>query len=423
MKILFVTNEVPYPPDNGIRIVSYHAMRLMYEAGHQIALAVLTDENDDVETRFQRICTLFVSGPHMIHQLPGRSRLHIMANSLVRGVPYFVERYRNKNFEEKLKLIIDGFQPQAVHLDSICLSQYVTSVDAGIGTVASINDSYAFTLKNSISAKVYGNLECLYRRLQYFQTATYEKTTYEKFNTTHVMSDYDSSYLRGINPRIHTTVISNGVDPSLLNETTEPVDSNDIIFVAKLVGENLENLKNFLDQSWPIVMAIHPSIKIHIVGKIGNEAALFRKAYECDNVVFEGYLDNLASIYQKCGIAIVPINKNCGIINKAIEAMAAGLAVVGFQKSFAGIPEAVEGIHFLAAENYADFGEKLSNLVANQPLKASLQLSARTMARQCYSWQSRKQKYENMYLHAYKQANSISNDAGATRANQSAGLP
>jgi glycosyltransferase involved in cell wall biosynthesis len=122
------------------------------------------------------------------------------------------------------------------------------------------------------------------------------------------------------------------------------------------------------------------------------------------NIVFHGYVEDLRDAYRQCGIAIVPINKNCGIINKVVEAMAAGLAVVGFQKTFAGVGEAMSGLHCVAAVDYADFGHAVAGLIRDESRRRSMQSAAYGLARQHYAWATRRTDYEHMYRRAAERA-------------------
>jgi len=86
----------------------------------------------------------------------------------------------------------------------------------------------------------------------------------------------------------------------------------------------------------------------------------------------------------------VPINKNSGIINKAIEAMTAGLGVVGFHKTFEGIPEARNGENCLAVENFEEMGDVIVELMGDVEKQRSVQKAARQTAIECFSWESRR---------------------------------
>jgi glycosyltransferase involved in cell wall biosynthesis len=398
MKILFVLNEIPFPPDNGVRIVSHHAMRLMHEAGHELALAVLTEETDDLEARFLRAAVFCKSNATWWLPLPRRNRVSVQVLAALSDRLFFVERYRCAEFRQKLANFIKSFRPDVIHLDLITMIQYFDVTPSGVGAIASINDSYALTLENELADAKYSGLELIYRRVQYKKVRQYEAAMYPKFNAVHVMSEVDAAYLKALNPITNTVVIPIGVDSSLFEIWEETRKQIDVIFVAKLVGDNLESLRKFLELSWPMVQSEYPGVKLHIVGKMGPEAHRLKAQTEgCRHIVFRGHVEKLVDAYRNCGIAIVPINKNCGIITKAIEAMAAGLAVVGFEKTFAGIKEACPGRDCVATNNYLDFGRAVVELIRDERRRQAMQIAAHDLAKKYYSWSTRLHAYENMY--------------------------
>jgi glycosyltransferase involved in cell wall biosynthesis len=405
VKILFVTNEVPFPPDNGVRIVSHHAMRLMKEAGHELALAVLTEETDDVAMRFSHISAWCRNAMAWWMPLPARSRVSVQLSAALHEGLFFVERYRSAAFRRRLSTLIENFRPDAIHFDIITLAQYVRSAPPGVGTVASINDSNALTLENALAQGKYTGLSRIYREIQLKRVRRYEATKYAEFDAVHVMSDVDAAYLRKRNPGVNTVVISNGVDPSLFDLPDQARDYRDIIFVAKLVADNLDGLRTFLEVSWPIIAAASPDVKLHVVGKIGAEARGLNSVFAGRrNIIFHGYVERLEDVYRKCSIAIVPINKDCGIINKVIEAMAAGLAVVGFENTFAGIKEARLGQDCVTVANFADFGRAVVELLRDDSRRAAIQRAARTLAGRYYQWSTRSADYERMYRDSAERA-------------------
>ena len=398
MRILFVVNEIPYPPDNGVRIVSYNAMRLMHEAGHELALAVLTCETENNEERFRKAAEFCNDGMAWWMQLPKRSALGMQLNAILHRRLFFIERYRCPLFRRKLRSLVDDFRPDVIHFDLIPMTQYRDVARAGIGTVASINDSYSLVLKNLLENGQYIRLERFYRRLQYLQTCRYEAKVYPKFDVTHVMAGADEDYLHFLNPSIRTAVIPNGVDHSLFEVADRTTGRIDLIFVAKLEDDNLISLERFINQAWPIIHKECPGVKLHIVGRIGPQAQnIYKQFAGLEGVVFHGYVDRLKDAYSQCGIAIVPVNKNCGIINKAIEAMAAGLVTVGFKKTFTAIVQAHAGEHYLSADDYVGMGQRVVDIIKDESRRRAIQNNAHGLAKRYYAWESRGPSYEKMY--------------------------
>ena len=148
-----------------------------------------------------------------------------------------------------------------------------------------------------------------------------------------------------------------------------------------------------------------PEAKLYIVGKLSRDAVAVKDIFDTTKgVIFTGYVEHLEKIYAKCGIAIVPINKNCGIVNKAIEAMVSGLAVIGFEKTFSGIKEADEGVHYISVSDYHDMGDAVAGLILDKPRCQAIKKAAHALAVDNYSWSSRAEAYENMYRHAAQHA-------------------
>lgn len=405
MKILFVANEVPFPPDNGVRIPIFHAIRLMSQAGHEIALAVLTAETCEVSDRFSCITAKFCSGGSLLERIPWRHPLAVQLAAILGQRLLFVEKYRSAVFRKKLVELIGKFQPDVIHFDLIPMVQYLSATPAGVGTVASINDSYALTLENALRAGYFRGLEYIYKKWQYYGTLNYEASAYQQFDQIQVMSETDKNYLLKLNPRLRVSVIPNGAEDTLFHLTASTSSKSDIIFVATLTGTHLKGLQRFLSQSWPIVKKHYPSVRLNVVGKIGSDAGKLMEEYSgFPEVKFTGYIPDLSDVYRMGGIAIAPIDQNCGIVNKVIEAMAAGLAVVGFENTFSGIPQGKPGVHFLQVMNYDSMGHEIVQLLGNEKRCNEIKAAAQGLARSYYSWSSRGDLYNQMYTNAMKSA-------------------
>ena len=270
-----------------------------------------------------------------------------------------------------------------------------------MGAVASINDSYTLMLENALQAGYFRGFEYIYRKWQYHQARNYERTVYEKFHQVHVMSEIDKGYLVRLNSALKVSVIPNGAEDSLFDLTTSTRSKSDIIFVATLSGTHLKGLQRFLTHAWPMIRELHPQIVLHVVGKIGEDARkLMEQFSHCPEIRFTGYVRDLSDVYRMCGIAIAPIDQNCGIVNKVIEAMAAGLVVVGFANTFAGIPQGKAGIHFIQAADYKGMGLEIVKLLSNESRCNEIKMAAHELAKSYYSWSSRGDSYDQMYSRA-----------------------
>ena len=395
MRILYVTSEIPYPPDNGVRIVSYNAMRLMKIAGHKLALAVLSDETWDIESRLnhmREICQYveFTS-------LHPKSKQTLLLKILC-GELYFMERYHDHRFQDRLKHLIEQFQPDCIHFDTILMTQYHHLAPDGVRTVASINDCYSLDLRDAICANQYRGLAFWYRKWQLINSHRFEARTYSFFDAVHVMSAVDAKYLKELNSDISLEIISNGVSEELFSLPMPDFDIPNIVVVAHWGGSNLIYLHKFLLESWQLVRKAFPCAILSVVGKLPQEARSVQKIGEqLGNVRFKGYLKEISDVYCDSCMAIVPVRKSCGIINKAVEAMAAGKCVVGFRNAFIGIPQALDQVHYISTQDYEGFVKTIIELLSCPQQMEKIGANARSLIQEEYSWNSRITKYEKLY--------------------------
>jgi len=127
-------------------------MRLMKERGHELALAVLSDETWNTEERLNHMSN-FCKEIKFVRLAP-KPKGSLLVKTLM-GHLYFMERYADNSFKQHLYVMINQFKPSCIHFDTILMTQYRQYVPDQIRTVASINDSYTLSLKEGIRSSRY----------------------------------------------------------------------------------------------------------------------------------------------------------------------------------------------------------------------------------------------------------------------------
>jgi len=403
MRILFVTNEIPYPPTNGVRIAVYHPMRLMRDAGHTLALAVLSDENDSIDSRLEHMRHMCDS---VVYQPLSRKNCWVLAcKTLLLDKLFFMERYRSSSFARALRCLVSDFAPAVVHFDTIAMTQYRYVIPDGIGTIASINDSYALGLENLLSRKPAEHL-WWYRLFQLRQSRRYESTAYAQFHICQTMTDVDGDYLRKLNSRIRCMAIPNGVDRKLL-DVPPPTSMRNVLCITRGGSSELEHLRHFVESGWRIVHGAHPDAELHVHGLLGQQFEGVKApefARKVGGVRFLGFVDSLSDVYREATILVLLQDQDCGIVNKALEAMACQRLVVGYRRTFRVISGAQEGIHYLAGENCREIGEVIAVLLGDADRVKKIGMQARELIVHDYQWEHRSSRYEDMYREAQRLA-------------------
>lgn len=102
----------------------------------------------------------------------------------------------------------------------------------------------------------------------------------------------------------------------------------DLLYVASDNSHNSQSAKWFFDQVYPL---LDSSIKIHVVGKIGNTIGAY------PNVEKSLYLPNLDDAYAQSKVVLCPMFSGSGLKIKVIEALSFGLPVVTTTRGIDGL--------------------------------------------------------------------------------------
>ena len=398
MKILFITSDIPYPPTNGIRIVLYNILKLLAPE-HTLSLMVLTDEPHKVKEQDVELLRTLCEEV-TVCSLKKRARVDIAINAVLRSKLFFVERYRDKSFQNLVDRKIESWAPDVVHFDMIRMSQYGLSIDPQVPKIASINDSYALTAENEQKNLPWKRWPMkLYKYVQVFFTKRYESKVLSLYDCCHVVSAVDGQYLNKLNAAINIKVIANGVDETLL----EPLGQRQqdacqkILFISRVAG--MSHLEEFLIHSWSTIKQEVKQAEVLVAGNMPSPK-LRQIAEKIGGVSFLGFVPDLKEFYLSGMISVVPIRKNHGILNKALEAMAMGLAVAGFEESFAGIPQAHHEVNCMLGKNYTELSCQIIDLLTMPDKAKAVGDAARKLVLDHYTWSGRKKDFECLYQSA-----------------------
>jgi polysaccharide biosynthesis protein PslH len=164
---------------------------------------------------------------------------------------------------------------------------------------------------------------------------------------------------------------------TLVNTTTglPPADTVDLLFVGQRHNPNLDALKWFFGQVWPLIADRRYSLKI-----VGAVDQLVRddlpQIYEAFRSCFVGEVADLAPYYRAARCAIAPMVSGSGISIKTIEALALAKPFVGTPKAFRGMPmDQVERSGLRAYDTPEAFAAGIINALSNQHTQAALSRS------------------------------------------------
>lgn len=180
-------------------------------------------------------------------------------------------------------------------------------------------------------------------------------------------------------------VVTNGVDTGYFGfrQRTGPVDR--LVYTASFAAApNLDAAQTLIDDIYPRVRATsEPLVPLYIVGRSPPEELRVREREP--GVTVTGAVPDIRPFLGEKAIAVIPLRVASGIINKVLEPMAMGVAVVAS-------PLAVDGLHTnpdkvcLVARTPDEFADAIRRLCDDADLYERLTRAAHEYVMSQHSW-------------------------------------
>lgn len=389
MKILFVTQIVPYPPHGGVLQRGFNLVR---ELGRRHELHLLAFHHpDELRTaeavaESRRILGEFCASVRYFPLWPKRSRLHLYAGLLAAlpfSYPFSVLAHRCRSLSAQIQAACHGAaRTDIVHLDTIALAPYRAC--CGEVPVVMTHHNIESRLMFRRAEVEGGFLGRAYVGLQARRLAAYETRQATRFPLNIMVSDHDAAILQAMAPGARTAVIPNGVDVDYF--TPRPGEETPaLIYTGGMnMFANRDAVEWFLAEIWPRVKAAVPGVRFYAIGQ--DPSPLVRQAArEDDAVEAPGFVTDIRPWVAKSAVYVVPLRVGGGTRLKMVDAMAQGKAIVATGVGAEGI-RGEHGEHFLLADDPAQFAREVIALLHDDARRAWLGRNARARVEEVYAW-------------------------------------
>jgi glycosyltransferase involved in cell wall biosynthesis len=139
----------------------------------------------------------------------------------------------------------------------------------------------------------------------------------------------------------------------------------------------------FCEQTWPLLRARRPAMKLLIVGADPSPAV--RRLGELPGVTVTGSVADVRPYILRSAAMVAPLNIARGTQNKILEAMAMGVPVVASGVAAGGVDAEAEN-HFLVANTPAEYANAILRIVAAPAERARLAAAGRQRMLSHHAW-------------------------------------
>jgi glycosyltransferase involved in cell wall biosynthesis len=375
MRVLLLTETVPWPLDSGGRIKTWHTLRALARE-HEVHCHTF------VRTPAQQVGALGPLRRHCasaaLHLLP-RSWMRegrYAVRALVGGVPFTVSRHYEAHVMRALVQACHETRFDVVYCDHLSMAEYGRRLGLPIVVDAHnveyrIVERHAATLAGADPRRVLLAWES--RRLK-----EYEARAYGSARLVFAVSEVDAAEIEALTDgRQRVVTVPIAVDVGAVSPSDGIADGAQVLFVGPLDWPpNADAVNYCLEEIWPRVRARRPDASLVVVGR--NEAALVRRWGGMPAVRFTGWVSDVEPWFRSSRVAIVPLRSGSGLRVKILDAFARRVPVVTTSIGVEGIA-ARPGVHALIEDDPEGLAAAVVRVIEDRSLAQSLAAAARQL--------------------------------------------
>jgi len=350
--LLFLAHRIPFPPNKGDKIRSFHLLRHL-SARYEIHLGAFVDDPDDWQYRdaLQPYCA-------SIKLLPLHARRAKLASltGMLTGEALTLPYYRSRALKRwAADLARSGKVTRGLAFSSAMAQFMPTGIARRVLDMVDVDSDkwtqYAPTQRWPLS--------WVYAR-EGRKLAEWEARVAQEFDATLLVSDDEAALLRQRAPAARHKIgaFENGVDAEYFSPTRDypnpySPDVLGVVFTGAMdYWPNVDAVSWFAERIFPAVRQAVPAAQFTIVGSRPAEAVLALGRQP--GVVVSGSVPDVRPWLAHAACAVAPLRIARGVQNKVLEAMAMARPVVASAQAAEGI-RAEAGRDFILAQGEAEF--------------------------------------------------------------------
>jgi sugar transferase (PEP-CTERM/EpsH1 system associated) len=387
-ELLFLAHRIPYPPDRGDKIRSWHVLQHLGRFA-TVHLACFADDEADAAHL-----------PALREAMGGALGEAFVAPINPNKLLWVTKAYARRLTINEAAMSSAGLQRfvDRILAERPIAGLYAFSVQMARFVPTGFRRPFVMDLVDFDSAKYadYARGGRLASRLVYEREArkmfALEKATAARADVSLFVSEAEAALFRAAAqlPKADIRALSNGIDLQYYDPESEfpPVEAPRgplIVFTGQMdYRPNVEAVRAFAHDVMPLIRTACDA-HFAIVGRRPDTSV--RDLSVKDGIIVTGEVPDVRPWLSAASVVVAPLRIARGIQNKVLEAMAMARPVVASPGAFEGI-DAVPGRDLLVADDAAAMCDELLGLFEAPARAAAMGRAARARMVERYSWET-----------------------------------
>lgn len=393
-ELLFLAHRIPYPPNKGDKIRSWHLLRHL--ADHwRVHLGTFVDDPEDrqyVET-VQKVCD-----QTCIRELnPTFSKLFSLTG-LLSGQALTLPYYRDGEMQAWVDRILNERPIDAIVVYSGAMARFIRPIHhRGRRTLIDFVDVDSDKWRQYAESKTWP-MSWVYRR-EARQLFKFERRQAGQFDAGVFVAAHEAQLFKEMAAESASRIdyYNNGVDVDYFSPQSElsnpySVDAPHLVFTGAMdYWANIDAVCWFARDILPLIRREIADIHFCIVG--GRPSAEVQALAELPGVSVTGRVEDVRPYIAHAAAAVIPLRIARGIQNKVLEAMAMQKPVISSKAAWDGI-DAEPGRDLLVTDGEEQLARACIEVLNDKALADGLALAARQRILKQYQWADNLQRVD-----------------------------
>lgn len=402
MKILFLTQVLPYPLDAGPKVRAYYVLRHLAQS-HVITLLSFVRATDTPEA-----IAHLLDYCHDVQTVPmPRNKVrdgYFLLRSLLNGQPFIIERDWNQEMVERLKAVIKLQGPfDAIHADQLWMAPYAKlarTLQHQPTQLVLDQHNAVFMIPERMAGEGSNLLKRQLLALEARKLARYEAATCHDFDHVTWVTAEDYAAVRA-QANGHGAPPNDGIIPICSDVAETPpivrkAQARRLTFVGGLhYPPNAQGICWFAEKIFPQILAKAPDVILTVIGKQPPQA-LHELGIPAENIDVVGFAERLEPYLAETAVFLVPLLAGGGMRVKIIDGWKWGMPIVSTTIGAEGIVTK-PGENILIADTPEGFAAATLSLIQAPELANTLAANGRSWLESHYDWRHVYQQWDRVY--------------------------
>lgn len=395
MKVLLLTQVLPYPPDSGPKIKTWNVLKYLAER-HKVTLAsfVRGDQSADV-AHLRRYC-------QAVHTTPMERGVVqdglAMVRSLLMRQPWMMVRDDRVGMRRLVDRLAAEGSFDVVHADQLNMGQYAAQVPDAF-KVLDAHNALGLLYKRLWETMPPGPRKWLLGR-DWRQLESYEGRFVREFDAVLAVSHEDKTALQeAAGESVDITVIPIAIDTDEVAVVERQSNPRHILHIGTMYWPpNIDGVLWFARRVFPLIRQQRPDVQFDVVGARPPREITALSGDE-SGINVTGYVPAPTPYYQQAALMVVPLRAGGGMRVKILNALARGIPVVSTTLGCEGI-DVMPGRDVLTGDTPEAFAAQALQILNDPGLGRELAANGRRLIEEKYDYRNACQPLDGVYAPA-----------------------